>query len=214
MNKPDTYTLDELAEAFDLTPRTTRHYIENVLPPHHKTGRGKLARYGKDTWNCFAFIQRVRQDAKLSTAQLSDVLSRLDQDQIDRVAEGREELAIYVAPGFDTSMKQSIKRSSPRASMRAKARLEDSESEPMYEMAPEAPRSFNRSLFESLEEENTKEMQAAEDMSAMSDMSENPSWQRLYTNDRLRIMYKGEIGKEKREQVKLAAELIGKILSD
>jgi hypothetical protein len=44
--------------------------------------------------------------------------------------------------------------------------------------------------------------------------SENPSWQKLYTNDRLRILYKGEISKGKREQVELAAELIGKILSD
>ena len=61
---------------------------------------------------------------------------------------------------------------------------------------------------ESLEEENTEEMWA------MSDMSENPSWQKLYTNDRLRILYKGEIGKGKREQVELAAELIGRILSD
>ena len=38
-----------LAADFDLTPRTARHYIENVLPAHHKTGRGKLARYGQDT---------------------------------------------------------------------------------------------------------------------------------------------------------------------
>ena len=124
MNEATTYTLEELAGAFDLTPRTARHYIENVLPPHHKTGRGKLARYGQDTWNCFAFIQRVRQDAKLTAAQLSDVLARLDQEQIDRVAEGREELAIYVAPGFSTSMKQSPERVVPSASKRARARSE------------------------------------------------------------------------------------------
>jgi DNA-binding transcriptional MerR regulator len=208
MNEPNTHTLEELAEAFDLTPRTTRHYIENVLPPHHKTGRGKLARYGRDTWNCFAFIQRVRQDAKLSTAQLSDVLARLDQDQIDRVAEGREELAIYVAPGFPASTKQRPERSLPSASIRARARSIVRDSEPMYEMRSEAPHSLNRSFIESLEEENTEEMWA------MSDMSENPSWQKLYTNDRLRILYKGEISEGKREQVELAAELIGRILSD
>ena len=55
-----TYTLEELAEAFDLTPRNARHWIEKILPPHHKKGRGSLARYGRDTFNCFAFVQRAR----------------------------------------------------------------------------------------------------------------------------------------------------------
>jgi DNA-binding transcriptional MerR regulator len=208
MNEPNTYTLEELAEAFDLTPRTTRHYIENVLPPHHKTGRGKLARYGKNTWNCFAFIQRVRQDAKLSTAQLSDVLARLDQDQIDRVAEGREELAIYVAPGFSTPMKQRPEHSLPRASMRARARSVLQDSEPKYEMKSEAPRFRNQGSIESIQEDKMIEM------STIREKSENPSWQKLYTNERLRILYKGEISKGKREQMELAAELIGRILSD
>jgi DNA-binding transcriptional MerR regulator len=202
MNESNTYTLEELAEAFDLTPRTTRHYIENVLPPHHKTGRGKLARYGRDTWNCFSFIQRARQDAKLSSAQLSDVLARLDQDQIDRVAEGREELAIYVAPGFSASMKQSPERSLPSASMRARAKSVVRDSEPKYSIKSEMPQDRLSELFESVEAED------------MMEMSESPSWQDLYTDDRLRISYQGEISKGKREQVELAAELIGRILSD
>ena len=200
MNEPNTYTLEELAGAFDLTPRTTRHYIENVLPPHHKTGRGKLARYGRDTWNCFAFIQRVRQDAKLSAAQLSDVLARLDQDQIDRVAEGREELAIYVAPGFSASMKQRPERSLPRASMRAASSYALHEPEPDYEMASEMPCDELGAFFESSEPGDMREM------------SESPSWKELYTDDRLRISYQGEVSREKREQVELAAELIKKIL--
>jgi len=140
MNESNTYTLEELAEAFDLTPRTTRHYIENVLPPHHKTGRGKLARYGRDTWNCFSFIQRVRQDAKLSSAQLSDVLARLDQDQINRVAEGREELAIYVAPGFAASENRRPERSLPSASIRARARSIVQDPGPKYSIKSEMPR--------------------------------------------------------------------------
>ena len=78
MDKPKSYTLEELAADFDLTPRTARHYIENVLPPHHKTGRGKLARYGQDTWNCFAFIKKAR-DKDLSLAQISGVLADLRQ---------------------------------------------------------------------------------------------------------------------------------------
>ena len=199
MNEPNTYTLEELAEAFDLTPRTTRHYIENVLPSHHKTGRGKLARYGRDTWNCFSFIQRVRQDAKLSAAQLSDVLARLDQDQINRVAEGREELAIYIAPDFSAAMKHGAARSLPRASMRASSHTLH-EPEPDFEMALEMPPDESGTLFESLE------------LSDLREMRENPSWQDIYTDDRLRISYQGEVSREKREQVELAAELIKKIL--
>jgi DNA-binding transcriptional MerR regulator len=202
MNEPSTYTLEELARDFDLTPRTARHYVENVLPSHHKTGRGKLARYGKDTWNCFAFIQRVRQDAKLSTAQLSDVLARLDQDQIDRVAEGREELAIYIAPDFSAALKHRTERSLPRASMRAAKSFALHEPEPDFEMASEMPQDESGTLFESLE------------FGDEGEVSESPSWQDLYTDDRLRISYQGVVSKEKREQVELAAELIGRILSD
>lgn len=200
MNEPSTYTLEDLARDFDLTPRTTRHYIENVLPPHHKTGRGKLARYGRDTWNCFSFIRRVRQDAKLSTAQLSDVLARLDQDQINRVAEGREELAINIAPDFSASMKQRSGRNLPRASMRAAKSYAVRELEPDFEMASEMPLDESGILLESLE------------FSAESEMIENPSWKDIYRDDRLRISYRGEVSREKREQVELAAELIKKIL--
>ena len=200
MNEPSTYTLEDLARDFDLTPRTARHYIENVLPSHHKTGRGKLARYGRDTWNCFSFIQRVRQDAKLSAAQLSDVLARLDQDQIDRVAEGREELAIYIAPDFSAAMKHGSARSLPRASMRAASSHTLYEPELDIEMASEMPPDESGTLFESLE------------FSDMREIIENHSWQDIYTDDRLRISYQGEVGSEKREQVELAAELIKKIL--
>ena len=44
MNNDHTYTLAALAEKTGLTERTVRYYIEKVLPPHHKQGRGKLAR--------------------------------------------------------------------------------------------------------------------------------------------------------------------------
>ena len=199
MNEPSTYTLEDLARDFDLTPRTARHYIENVLPSHHKTGRGKLARYGRDTWNCFSFIQRVRQDAKLSAAQLSDVLARLDQDQINRVAEGREELAIYIAPDFSTALKHRTERSLPRASMRASINTLH-EPKPDFEMASEMPPDESGTLFESLEFDDEGEV------------SESHSWQDIYTDDRLRISYQGEVSREKREQVELAAELIKTIL--
>ena len=92
-----TYSLEQLAQAFGLTPRTARHHIENLLPPHHKQGRGKQARYGRETRNCFAFIRKARAQ-KLTTAQISSLLRALRQEQIDRVAYGVEELAIVPRP--------------------------------------------------------------------------------------------------------------------
>ena len=96
MNDAPRYSLQELADAFGLTPRTARHYIENVLPPHHKSGRGRRARYGQDTWNCFAFIRKARRD-QLTMAQIATLLGELAQPAIDRVARGLEDLFIVPA---------------------------------------------------------------------------------------------------------------------
>lgn len=93
VNEDITYSLEELAEEFGLTPRTARHYISSMLPPQHKTGRGRRARYGQDTWNCFAFIRRARQGG-LTMTQIAGQLASLGQPRIQRVARGIEELAI------------------------------------------------------------------------------------------------------------------------
>jgi DNA-binding transcriptional MerR regulator len=90
------FSLQELADAFGLTPRTARHYVENILPPGHKTGRGKRARYGQDTWNCFAFIRTARRN-KLTLAQIAALLRNLGQPAIERVARGLEDLCIVPA---------------------------------------------------------------------------------------------------------------------
>lgn len=90
------YTLEELADTFDLKPRTARHYLEHVLPPHHKTGRGRRAHYGEDTRLCFAFIRKARAD-RLTLAQIGRLLAELSPAQIEGVAQGREALAILPA---------------------------------------------------------------------------------------------------------------------
>jgi hypothetical protein len=97
-------------------------------------------------------------------------------------------------------MKHRTERSLPRASMRAPSSYAIHEPEPDFEMESEMPHDELGALFESF------------DASEMSEMSESPSWQDLYTDDRLRISYQGEVSREKREQVELAAELIKKIL--
>ena len=198
MGKTDTYTLEELAADFDLTPRTARHYIENVLPAHHKTGRGKLARYGQETWNCFSFIQRVRRESGFTAAQISDVLATLEQAQIDRVAEGREEMRIVTSPSLSASKPHSVKRSLPRASERAALKSKFREPQPDFAMKAESrimeSREFSPHLLD-------QEAEAP------------PAWKKLYADDQLRITFKGEANREQREQVDLAAKLISKILS-
>ena len=197
MGKTDTYTLEELAEDFDLTPRTARHYIENVLPPHHKTGRGKLARYGQDTWNCFSFIQKVRRESGFTATHITDVLATLDQEQIDRVAEGREDLRIVTSPSPSAPKRYSLKHDLPRASQRAASRHTVQQSRSDYAMRAESPVSENRELFQhSLDQE----------------AETSPAWKKLYADDQLRITFKGEANREQREQLDLAAKLIKKIL--
>jgi len=92
------YTLEDLADAFGLTTRTTRHYIEKILPPGHRAGRGRRARYGRETRDCFVFIRKARRQG-LTLAQITDLLRELDPPHIDRVVRGLEELSIVpVAP--------------------------------------------------------------------------------------------------------------------
>ena len=198
MDKPNTYTLEELAADFDLTPRTARHYIENVLPPHHKTGRGKLARYGQDTWNCFSFIQKVRRESGFTATHITDVLATLDQEQIDRVAEGREDLRVVTSPSLSASKRHSLKHDLPRASQRATSRISIEESLSDFAMGAESP------VMESREFSQYSLDQEAE---------ASPSWKKLYADDQLRITFKGKANREQREQVDLAAKLIKKILS-
>jgi len=191
MNEP-TYTLEALAKAFRLTPRTARHYIENVLPPHHKKGRGKLARYGQDTWNCFAFILKARQE-KLTTTQISSVLTDLDQAQVDRVAEGLEELTIVPTPLAESrdylSSPVMASASSRRDSM----------------MSGSGPQNDDMSFSLERAEEPEADHPGA-------DRPSPPRWQLLYSDDELQITHQGDAGREQREQVRLAAKLIKLIL--
>jgi len=172
MKNEPSYTLEELAEHFGLTPRTARHYIGNVLPPHHKKGRGKLARYGQDTWNCFAFVQKAREE-RLTAAQISRVLAELSQAQIDRVVQGQEDLAIVPT---------STEVDSPRT-------------ERLY-----SPRIASASRRSS--------------KTAASVSKSAPRWQVLYCDDELQIAHQGDADREQREQVRMAANLIKRILNN
>lgn len=191
MNKEPGYTLEELAEDFDLTPRTARHYIENVLPAHHKKGRGKLAHYDQDTWNCFAFIQKARAE-KLTTAQISGVLANLGQAQIDRVAQGQEELMIVPTPSIESRGVFSADRVASPSRRMSRMLAEDAPPPEPSAMMSMAPPDFEAELF--------SEPQSA------------PRWQVLYSDDELQITHQGDASAEQREQVRLAAKLVKRIL--
>lgn len=202
MENGTTYTLDELAEEFGLTPRTARHYIENVLPPHHKTGRGKLARYGQDTWNCFAFIQKARAEEKLTSAQISRVFADLNQEEINRVAEGLEDLRIVPTPSASSMMRDV----SPRM---ASASMRRSRYRPKQELPP-AEFMLRREIPDSL---NTELEPGLDDVNFSLEESGSPLlFQNIYSDNELRIQYRGEANHEQREQVNLAARLIKRIL--
>jgi DNA-binding transcriptional MerR regulator len=181
------FTLEELAEAFGLTPRNARYWIENILPPHHKKGRGKVARYGRDTWNCFAFVKKAREE-KLTSEQIGRILRELDQAQIDRIAEGAEELAVVSMLSAPLIRERINAPPMPAASRRARNYL----SEPDAMLDPVAPRQ--------------------EAMFSRSFDSERPAWRTLYSDDELQIRHRGKAGRSQREQVKKAAELIKSIL--
>lgn len=167
MSDKITYTLEGLASAFSLTPRTARHYIANVLPPRHKTGRGRRARYGQDTWNCFAFIRKARRD-KLTMAQISNLLGTLGQARIDQVARGLEDLSIVPTA------------SEPR----------EVSSSPC--MAGDFPDPSGGSRESS---------------------APRPRWQLLYVDDELQVTHKGQASPRQREQVRMAAAHIKRILA-
>ncbi len=105
MNKDHGYTLAELADETGLTERTVRYYIERVLPPHHKQGRGKLARYGQDTLNCIRFIVLVGERYGFKPGQAKGVLADVPQETIDRVVRGEEELAVMTVPSAPARVK-------------------------------------------------------------------------------------------------------------
>ena len=217
MTEP-TYTLEELAEAFDLTPRTARHYIENILPPHHKKGRGKLARYGRDTWNCFAFIQKARQE-RLTSQQMARVLAELSQDQIDLVAAGLEDLTIVPTTTGLYSMDEAPSTRMASASRRVGNYMPDDDSPSKSEQLSMLQEELTVKRKTETARESKYRKSAEVKMSIARDMDfsasqplSGPSWRVLYSDDQLQITHRGEADREQREQVRLAARLIKRIL--
>lgn len=90
---PDTLTLQELADATGVEPRTVRSYVEKgLLPGPDSLGRG--ARYPREALDRLRVMQLLR-DAKpdLSLDQIRLLLQSLSPFQLREVAEGRQRIA-------------------------------------------------------------------------------------------------------------------------
>ena len=206
MNKDHTYTLAELAEETGLTERTVRYYIERVLPPHHKQGRGKLARYSENTLNCIRFILLVRERYGFKPGQAKGVLADVPQETIDRVVRGEEELAVMSVPTAQAKMSIERVSSMPSSSARmAKhmtgdqhrmkaSRVMENSPGPLFDAEMSAP-NFEPEINE---------------MASYSVTERIDPWRTIFADEQVRIQSrgKGKLTSHQQEQIEAAARLI------
>ncbi len=206
MNEKDTYTLAELAEKCGLTERTTRYYIEKVLPPHHKQGRGKLAQYGHDTLNSIRFIKLVSDNHGIRPGQARDVLARVQQETIDRVVSGEEELAVMTVPSVATKMR--MQSTHPLVS--ASSRVENFKS--LQSKRSESEGRILESADFLLDEELAMADSAPEFEERAAFLRQEPEdpWHTIFETHKIRIQTLGARGlsNHQEEQVEAAARLI------
>jgi len=206
MNEDQTYTLAELAEKTGLTERTVRYYIEQVLPAHHKQGRGKLARYGQDTLNCIRFILLVRERYGFKPGQAKGVLADVPQETIDRVVRGEEELAVMAVPSVQAKMSFERVSSMPSSSAPMARHVTGDQrrvkSSRVMEDRPDA-------LLEAKMSEPNFEPEIDE-LTAYSMAERVDPWRTIFTDERVRIQSrgKGKLTSHQEEQIAAAARLI------
>ena len=96
-------TIQELSERTGFEPRTIRGYIERkLLPPSY--GRGMRAGYGSEHVMRLNFISAVRAQAKLPLDDIRELIESLPGDQVQRVAQGEEEVRAFSSMGHPYAM--------------------------------------------------------------------------------------------------------------
>jgi len=206
MNQDQTYTLAELAEETGLTERTVRYYIERVLPPHHKQGRGKLARYGQDTLSCIRFIVLVGERYGFKPGQAKGVLASVPQETIDRVVRGEEELTVMAVPSAPVSMHRKQAVNLPRSSKRMeKYRISESQS-----YATAAPQQDHPDLMFNAEMPMADFEAGISERVAYSMEAPAEPWQTIFADRQLRIQCRGKrkLTSHQQDQIEAAARLI------
>ena len=206
MNKDHTYTLSELAEETGLTERTVRYYIERVLPPHHKQGRGKLARYGEDTLNCIRFILLVDERYGFKPGQAKGVLADVPQATIDRVVRGEEELAVMTVPSVPVSLRRGKARHMERVSSRM-AKYAEAEEQSFGAARPEQDR------LDFLPDTDFSDLyvkQKVNESVAYSKQAPEEPWWTIFADEQVRVQCRGRrrLSSHQEEQIEAAARLI------
>jgi len=205
MNEDQTHTLAELAEICGLTERTTRYYIEKVLPPHHKQGRGKIARYGPGTLNSIRFITLVKERYGFKPGQVKSVLASVPQETIDRVVRGEEEVAVMPVPSGRMKLNVQQAGALPRSKLRAAKYIKNTPQ--MF--SPTRPATEDTS---SIEEDMLMSDAGPEINELFSYSSAEPEqpWRTIYADEHVRIQRRGnqELSQHQEEQIEAAARLI------
>ena len=81
------FSLVELADATDLSPRTIHYYSsQGLLPPADRRGAG--ARYPRVTLDRLRAILRFKNEARLTLQEIRRILAGLSEGQLARVASG------------------------------------------------------------------------------------------------------------------------------
>ena len=206
MNENHSYTLAELAEETGLTGRTVRYYIEKVLPPHHKQGRGKLARYGQDTLNSIRFIMLVGERYGFKPGQAKGVLARVPQETVDRVVRGEEELAVMTVPMDTANTLPSRASSLPRSS----ARMTTYQTSRQHSLKTERPMEDRMDRLAETEMFGADSGMEDNEFAAYSIKERIDPWRTVFSDDRLRIQCRGtrKLTPHQEEQIATAARLI------
>ena len=206
MNKDHTYTMAELAAETGLTGRTVRYYIEQVLPSHHKQGRGKLARYGQDTLNCVRFIVLAGERYGIKPGQAKGVLADVPQETIDRVVRGEEELAVMTVPSASPGIDITRSRSLPRSSRRMEKFMV---SEQQSLKSDEPLEDYLDCSFDAAMPMSGSESKVFASAAFSIAEPEDP-WRTVFTDERIRIQCRGthKLTPLQEEQIETAARLI------
>ena len=206
MNKDHSYTLAELAEKTGLTDRTVRYYIEQVLPPHHKQGRGKLARYGEGTLNCIRFIVLVGERYGFKPGQAKGVLADVPQETIDRVVRGEEELAVMTVPSVHTKM--SIERASSMPS--SSARMAKHVTGDQHRMKASRVMEDRPDALLDAEMSGPNFEPEIDEMASYSVAERIDPWRPIFADEQVRIQCRGrhKLTSYQEEQIEIAARLI------
>jgi DNA-binding transcriptional MerR regulator len=108
-----TYKLDELARAAGTSTRTVRYYVQRGLLPA-PAFRGKDTAYGREHLVRLKAIRRL-QEAYYPLDAIAVELERRSTEELERLAEGRDEVPSARPLGTSASAPPALERQSPPA---------------------------------------------------------------------------------------------------